>query len=153
MRALTAAAVVLSLLAGGARESVAGSCAITDVASVALGSYDVFDLAPLDSSGTLTYECTGVQATDSIRIEISAGGSGTFSPRAMSAGAAALSYNLYLDAARISVWGDGSGGTSTYGPLQPAEGSTSIPIYGRAPGGQNASPGNYGDTVVVTLVF
>jgi spore coat protein U-like protein len=71
----------------------------------------------------------------------------------MSAGAAALSYNLYLDAARISVWGDGSGGTSTYGPLQPAEGSTSIPIYGRAPGGQNASPGNYSDTVVVTLVF
>ena len=45
---------------------------------VAFGAYDVFQAGPTDSTGTITYRC-GTGDHD-IRIAISAGTSGTFSP-------------------------------------------------------------------------
>jgi spore coat protein U-like protein len=145
--------MITLVLIAGAVEARAASCTIASVAGVALGTYDVFDAAPVDSTGTITYECTGVVETDTVQITVSTGGGGTFSPRAMSAGAETLSYNLYLDAARTVLWGDGTAGTSTYGPLQPAEGQTAVTVFGRVPAGQDVAAGSYSDTVVITVIF
>jgi spore coat protein U-like protein len=145
--------MITLVLIAGAVEALAASCTIASVAGVALGTYDVFDAAPVDSTGTITYECTGVVETDTVQITVSTGGGGTFSPRAMSAGAETLSYNLYLDAARTVLWGDGTAGTSTYGPLQPAEGQTAVTVFGRVPAGQDVAAGSYSDTVVITVIF
>ena len=48
-----------------------------------------------------------------------------------------LEYNLYLDAARTQVWGDGSRGTLRYQTRPVAGRIESVPIYGRFP----AAPG------------
>lgn len=152
MRAAVTAAV-LAILCAGATEARAGSCAISTVTGLAFGGYDVFDSAPVDSTATITYECTGVVSGDTVRIDLSTGGSGTFAPRALSAGAESLSYNIYLDAARTAVWGDGTSGTSSYGPLEPAEGQTSVTAYGRIPARQDVAAGSYSDSIVVTIVF
>ena len=60
----------------------------------------------------MRYQCAG--NTGFIAITISRGASATFNPRSMVVGADALNYNLYLDASRTSIWGDGTGGSSHF---------------------------------------
>ena len=131
----------------------AATCSITSVSPVAFGSYDVFDPSPRDSTGGITFQCTGVIGGDTVRIDLDDGAATGFAPRTLISGAFALAYNLYLDAAHTSVWGDGTGGSASYGPVQPAEGSTTITIYGRVPAGQGVPAGAYGDNLLVTLHY
>ncbi len=141
-----AAGVVLT-----ASPAHAGVCSITSTTGVAFGSYDVFDPAPLLTAGSVTYECSGVTGSDSVILEIS-GASDATTPRAMTSGAHVLGYQLYLDAARTAVWGAGTGGTATYGPVHPSDGvPVAVPVYGRVPARQDVAAGTYSDTLVVTL--
>ena len=73
--------------------------------------------------------------------------------RAMSNGPHSLAYNVYLDAARTIVWGDGSNGTSAYGPVKPNPGTNTVWIYGRIFARQNVTVGTYSDTLTVTIVY
>lgn len=65
-----------------------------------------------------------------------------------------LSYNLFTDAGRTTIWGDGTGGTS-YQSL-PAGSSThteAFILYGRIPGNQSqATAGNYSDPSLSVVV-
>ncbi|MEO7736381.1 MAG: spore coat U domain-containing protein [Kofleriaceae bacterium] len=149
-RLVVAALAVLALLAARAH---AGACSLSSVVGVSFGTYNVFDSAPVSSAGSLTYVCTGVQASDRVTIELS-DASDAPAPRTLRAGAHTLRYQLFLDAARTILWGTGAGGTSTYGPVAPLEATpTLVPIYGLLPAHQDAPAGSYHDTVVVTLVL
>jgi spore coat protein U-like protein len=59
-----------------------------------------------------------------------------------------LGYGLDVDAARTIPWNATSGyqGTGTGNPQN-------ITVYGRVPGAQTVSPGDYSDTVVITATF
>ncbi len=129
----------------------AASCTISAV-GVSFGTYNVFSASPLDSTGSVTYTCTGIKPPDRVTINLSRGGAPTFSPRQMLKSAVTLNYNLYLDAARTTIWGDATSGTSHYGPVAPVSNAT-ITIYGRIPAGQDASAGSYINTVVATINF
>lgn len=128
------------------------TCTIGSVSGLSFGNYNVFNATPLDTAGSLSYTCSDVGGA-SIVIQIDRGSSATFFPRTLLDGAFVLEYNIYLDAARTSVWGDGSSGTSQHGPLVPDEGPNTVNVFGRIEAGQNARAGSYGDTVVVTIVF
>jgi spore coat protein U-like protein len=146
------AALAISLAPAAARATT--SCSFTTVVGVAFGGYDVFGASPVDSAGSLTFVCYGVGGSDTIVIELSRGNASSFSPRQLVHSTSTLAYNLYLDAARTSVWGDGTGGTSRYGPTTPPSGSAvTVSIFGRVPAGQNVSVGSYGDTIVATILF
>ena len=132
----------------------AESCTIGAVTSLAFGVYDVFAGSPLDTAGTVSYRCDNVSVLDTIKIQLSRGSSATFAPRTMRQGGDQLHYNLYLDPARSAVWGDGSAGTSQYGPSSPPEASSVLlNIYGRMPAHQSVRAGSYSDTVIITVVF
>ena len=60
---------------------------------------------------------------DIIYVNLSRGGAATFFPRQLASGGSLLDYNLFLDASRTQVWGDGAGGSSHYGPVKPPEGT------------------------------
>jgi spore coat protein U-like protein len=148
---LVAAAFATWLIPNSAR---AASCSFTSIVGVNFGTYQVFDTSPLDSTGSITLYCTGVQPMDLFTIEIGPGSSGSASSRYMLNGSVMLNYNLYLDASRSVIWGDGSGGTSALGPLSVADQTpTTWTVYGRIPATQNVSAGNYSDTVLVTVQF
>lgn len=138
----------------GSRPAAAISCTWRATTAVAFGNYDVFSGTPDDATGSVTYRCTAVQGA-SITIDLSTGGSGTYSPRRMTrAGVETLDYNLYLNATRTQVWGNATGGTLRYGPIVPPNGGNNlINIYGRIPAGQDKSAGNYTDTIVATINF
>lgn len=143
--------ITITTLAFGVPAAVAGVCSINAVTGVSFGSYNVFDAAPTFAAGSITYECTSVQPADRIVIELG-GISDASTPRTMSGGTYTLGYQLYLDAARTIVWGTGAAGTATYGPVQPAEStSTVIPIYGKVPAHQDIGAGSYSATVLVIL--
>jgi spore coat protein U-like protein len=154
-RPIQAAKVLLGALALcliGARAQ-AMSCTVINTSSVRFGSYDVFDNQPLDSTGNLEFRCTQVAAGDMLSIQLNRGESNSFLPRAMMHRGMRFEYNLYLDAARTIVWGDGTSGTSAY-TARPIEGQTiSVPIYGRIPPRQNVAIGSYSDSIVLTVLY
>ena len=144
------------LVAGGAAR--AETCTVS-AGSVAFGIYDPLALGPLDSTGTIQATCTSARPPHiTYEIRLDAGQAGSFAPRAMAGGASQLTYNLYIDAARSAVWGDGSGGTSVvtadYNLTPPGSTQTdSYTVYGRVPAAQVVTAGSYLDTITVTLEF
>jgi len=137
-----------------AQPAHAATCSIGSIVGLIFGSYDVLSGSALDSAGSVTYRCDNVSVLDAIRIHLSAGSSPSFQPRTLQQGGNSLQYNLYLDPSRSAVWGDGSAGTSQYGPTLPPEGSSvQLNIYGRVPSRQNVYAGSYSDTVVITIIF
>lgn len=143
----------LAIVAARPGAAAAATCTVTTISPVVFGAYDRFAPSPTDSTGGITFECSDVDVADVVRIDLGPGAANGFAPRTLISGAVTMAYNLYLDAARLSVWGDGTAGTSTYGPVHPAEGPTSLTIYGRLPAGQGQPAGAYGDTLTVTLQF
>ena len=130
------------------------NCKWVSTSPVAFGAYDVFSGTPDDAIGSVTFRCNG-PAGAVVTIDLSSGGSGTYSPRRMTrAGVETLDYNLHLDATRTQIWGDATGGTLHYGPtVSPRNTDVLINIYGRIPTGQDKSAGTYTDTIVATINF
>jgi spore coat protein U-like protein len=143
--------VVAWLLSSTSVFAQAPSCTIS-VTSVAFGNYNVFTTTPDDSTGTITYRCNSSAAN--ISITLSDGSSSTFNPRTLRKGTEVLNYNLYMNAARTTIWGNGTGGTSIYTRANPPNNSNvSLTVYGRIPALQDVSAGNYTDTVSAVINF
>jgi spore coat protein U-like protein len=147
LKALAAASCVLLAVASRAE----AACTLSST-SISFGTYDVFQAGPTDSTGTITYRCD--KKDHGIRITISAGSGGTFTSRTLRSGVETMGYNLFLNAAFTQVWGDGTGGTTTYYVHNPPnKKDVQVPVYSRIPAGQDVGVGNYSDTVVVTLEY
>jgi spore coat protein U-like protein len=128
-------------------------CTVTSTGAVAFGAYDTLDTVPLDSSGFVAVECTGVGPSDMMRIELGRGRGNSYVPRSMHRRRFRLEYNLFMDAARTVVWGDGRSGTSAYQGRPPSGSTLSIPIFGRIPARQAVEPGPYNDVINVTVLY
>jgi len=147
-RWLVAAAITGGLM-WNPRPALAG-CTITTVSGLTFGAYDVFTAFPTDTSGTIGVSCT---LAASIIVDLGAGGSGSFTARTLGGpGGSLLIYNLFLDAARLLVWGDGSTGSLRYGPVLVGT-TASLTVYGRITARQDVRAGGYTDSVTVTVNF
>lgn len=147
----------LPLLWSGSAHAIADCTA--SAGSTNFGTYSPFSISPLDGTGNVQVSCSLIGLISlvvSYDILLSPGSSGTFVNRTMSGGSYNLSYNLYTNAGRSSIWGDGSGGTSivTDGYLLGLLTTVrNYPVYGRIFAGQNVPPGLYSDTIVVTVNY
>jgi len=121
------------------------ACTVS-AAGVAFGSYDPFSGTSLDSTGNVAVTCSPAAP---YTVALSPGYAAQ-TGREMRSDANALAYNLFTDATRSSVWGDGTGLTSTVSGSGTAGGH---PIYGRIPARQNVAAGSYSDTIIVTISF
>jgi len=139
-------------IALGSPALASSSCRIVSIVNMNFSSYDVFSYIPNDSLGSITLNCSEVQT---ITITIDKGSSTTYNSRTMSQLNYILNYNLYLDASRVTVWGDGTGGSSQYGPASIANNANfTVNIYGRIPARQTqVAGGNYTDFVNFTIIY
>lgn len=152
------ACMVLLACASPSAQALLVTCD-TSASGVAFGTYPPFSASPTDSTGTVTVTCTPtvLGLLVSYTIALSTGNSGNYAARSMSSGASTLNYQLYTDAARSTVWGDGSAGTATISDgytidlLAPV--TRNYTVYGRIPALQPANPGAYSDTIVVTVTY
>lgn len=136
-------------------------CSVSS-AGLGFGEYDPLDTNADDTTSNIAVTCTRVIFVDPFRIDytlsLSRGSSGNYAQRRMNAGTARLNYNLYRNAARSQIWGDGSSSTSTvagtanFNWFQTSQ-TNNHTAYGRAPALQNVGPGTYADTIVLTIVF
>ncbi len=135
------------------RTAAATRCTIDNSSGVRFGPYRASRQDPLDSVGFIVYSCDGVQAADVVTIQLGRSLNGSFLPRAMVGPSRNFEYNLYVDAARTVVWGDGTSGTTAYRGRPPEHRSVSVPVYARIPPRQPVPIGHYADMIVVTLLF
>ncbi len=109
-------------------------------------------VAPFDATTVLAWRCSAGFNTS---ITIGPGGSGDQENRALLFGAIPLVYNLFTDVTFGTIWGDGTGTTSTVAVVGTGMASVGNTIvYGRIPlaAAQAAVTGIYTDTVLVTIL-
>lgn len=147
---------LLSLLVVGAAglltaPAAQAACTISTT-GVNFGTYNVFQGTPDDADGQVTFRCTTFELF--VRIDLDRGGAASFNPRQMRQGSEILSYNLYRDASRSTIWGDGTGGTQNFVQIfVPANQNINLTVYGRIPAGQDVRAGAYTNTVTATIQF
>lgn len=129
--------------------SVVAACAVS-ATNMLFGSYDPTSATPNDKQSTVNVTCTN-GVSYAIGLDAGGGSGATVAARKMSASTDLLTYSLYTDSGRMTVWGntanvDVVSSTGT-GVLQ------AFTVYGRAPAAQTAPVGNYTDTVTVTVTF
>jgi spore coat protein U-like protein len=132
--------------------TVAKNCTIS-TAAVTFGAYDPVAAnatAPLDATGTITVTCTKGSVS---KVGLGVGTNAEGTTRRMTGGAAAfLTYELYQDSSHSTVWGD-TASTGLDIPAAPNRNPRNFSVYGRVAGAQDATVGNYTDTVVATVNF
>ena len=134
------------------------SCSVT-ASDVAFGAFEPLDNSALDSTGIVEVTCGALVLGLLVAydIELSTGGAGGFVPRRMSNGTHTLNYNLYRDAGRTQVWGNGGGGTFRVSDsylLTVNNTKRSYTIHGRIPATPDARPGAiYTDNLVARIIF
>jgi len=128
-------------------------CKITG-GGVVFGAYDPTSSANLDTTGSLILQCNSVfNVVLSLSVGNGAGASYSAGRKmTRSGGSGTLTYNLYANAARTQVLGDGTGSSVTLAIH--GNNTYTQSIWARIPGNQSlVSSGSYGDTVVVTISY
>jgi spore coat protein U-like protein len=127
------------------------------VGPVAFGMYQRGTPAATAGQGAIGLQCPNLAGATTVTISL---GPGLYGPsvaaRAMGAGASRLAYGLYTDAARTTIWGDGSAASATVSDVLAAgvgPVNRVYPVYGRLPAGQSVPPGSYADSLLVTVSF
>lgn len=93
---------------------------------------------------------------DSYSIALNVGtGGGTFATRTLANGGNTLNFNVYSDAGRTTVWGDGSAGAPALVGMATGGGTPNdLTVYSRVLGGQTGKPeGTYSSTITATATF
>jgi spore coat protein U-like protein len=135
----------------GVSATVTENCTVS-TAPVAFGSVNTLSGGNVDATGGVTVTCTN--GTPWAAAASAGTGSGaSMATRKMVSGANTLNYTLYTNAARTSVWGDGTASTATVANTGTGSSQT-FTVYGRVMSGQaSVSAGSYSDTVSVTISY
>jgi spore coat protein U-like protein len=143
----SSALVLFGISLIGLHPTSAFACNV-DVAPLSFGSINALDARDTDSTTTITVTCPAATAYTAT----ASSGSGSFTGRQMTAPQGRLDYQLYTEASRSLVWGDGSAGTNTVSGTADPIGDTQT-VYGRVPAQPLAVPGTYADTILVTISY
>ncbi len=124
--------------------------------------YNPLQTTAVSGTGNVQVTCRllgGLFGYVAATVSMTAGSSLSFASRQMRVGTNTLNYNLYWDAARSQIAGDGTGGSFDY-PLQgvlffggSGAATQVVPVYGSIPPRQDVAPGIYRDMIVVTVSY
>jgi spore coat protein U-like protein len=127
--------------------AVVPTCLVS-ASTVAFGSYNG---AQVDANGSVNVTCTNL-APYSVELDTGTGSSATIAVRKMTGPAGqTLTYGLYHDASRATVWGGLAGLQAATGVGNGA--AQTLTVYGRVFGAQVPAAGAYSDTITVTVNY
>ncbi len=131
------------------RATVVPVCTI-QANNVDFGTYNAAVAAPTDATSTITVRCT---LSTPFRVLLNGGSAtgGTIMNRMMSNGTNQVGYQLFVDNARTSVWGDGAQGVSHSGVGTGV--ATALTVFARMSPNQFVQAGVYTDLVTATLEY
>jgi spore coat protein U-like protein len=129
---------------------VLADCTFTGVSGINFGQYSALDIAANNTGvGSISISCHGLGPQRVIGL--STGQSNNFDARIMTSGANQINYNLYTNSARTLIWGDGNGASKSISVSDSV--LTTLNIFGQIPANQDASVGQYSDSIIVTIDF
>lgn len=145
-----AVCLALLLACGPAR----AACVI-NTQSLNFGVYDPTSGTAKDATASLTIDCSANSGAGNAIVSLSRGGATSYAARRMASGSKRLTYQIYTNAARSTIWGDGSSGTSriTVTGLAHNGGHSIVNYYGRIAAHTVVAPGYYTDTIIATVTF
>jgi len=129
--------------------TITATCTINSASTLNFGTLGVL-AANTDQTSTLQVTCTNTTPYN-IGLDVGTGSGATVAVRKLTSGGATVNYTLYSDSGRTTVWGT-TIGTDTVA----ATGSGSAQnytVYGRIPAQTTPAPGNYADTITVTVTY
>lgn len=132
--------------------TVASSCLVS-ATELAFGSITPTEAdTDLSKTSTISVTCSNTHPY-TVNVGFGANG-GTEANRFMknSANADKLAYNIYTEAARTNVLGDGSGVTKNV-PMVGTGAAQTITVYGNLKQNQFVSAGTYADTLTVNVAY
>jgi spore coat protein U-like protein len=135
--------------------SVVASCSVPTTATLNFGNYSAVASAANDATTTFAVRCTNTTPF-TVSLNVGIGLSATFATRYMtrSSGGNKLAYSLYTNAARTTIWGNGTSGNSTVaGTGTGLNTDVTFTVYGRIPASQNVPTGTYTDTITITVTY
>lgn len=136
--------------------TVLEKCSVS-ATNLGFGNYDPTSGTPTDAGSTISVDCTLL--TDySVALGVGLGSGAAYSTgRKMQGDSNAsqlLTYNLYTDSGRTTVWGDGSDSSVDVDGIGAGLlGPTEYTVYGRIGTGLYAQPQDYSDTIEVTVTY
>lgn len=155
--AATLATITFAALPAKAGCSGTGCYCTVSATATNFGLYDAVTKEAVDRTGDVEISCGSdtIGDTVSYEVELSKGIRGRYSARKLMSGSSDILYNLYTDVGRTTVWGDGKSGSVTvsdsYSLTVLCCEQRSYTAYGRIDAGQNAAPGIYSDSIIVTV--
>lgn len=132
------------------RLTVVAECKIISAGDMNFGAQGVWTSA-IDVTSVLTMQCTR-DTPFTIGFNQGVGGTGV-SNRVMRSPASTdtVKYQLYRDAGRTLVWGNTIGSDTANGVGTGNQ--QNVSVYGRLPVQPGVAPGNYSDTITVTVTY
>jgi spore coat protein U-like protein len=129
--------------------TIAASCIINSASTLNFGSSGVI-AANVDQTSTLQVQCTNTTPY-TISLDAGTGTGATVAARKMTNGANTITYSLYSDAGRTTVWGNTIGTNTVAGTGNGA--SQPYTVYGRVPPQTTPAAALYTDTITVTVTY
>ena len=129
--------------------TLAATCVINSASTLNFGSQGFLG-ANVDQTSTIQVSCTDTTPYN-IGLDAGTGSGATVATRKMTSGGATVSYSLYSDSARTTVWGT-TIGTDTVAATGNGTGQN-YTVYGRVPPQTTPAPGTYTDTITVTVTY
>jgi spore coat protein U-like protein len=133
--------------------TVANSCTIS-AGALSFAGYNSVAGTAVDGTATLTVACTkGSSATITLGQGENAdtGSTDAVPLRRMVNGSNYLSYLLYSDSGRSTVWGNTAGTGAGYTAVTSED--SAVTVYGRITAGQDVPAATYTDTVTATITL
>jgi spore coat protein U-like protein len=129
--------------------TVTSSCVINSASTLNFGSQGVLTAA-VDNTSTLQVQCTNTTPYN-VGLDAGAGSGATVAARKMTNGSATVTYSLYTDPGRTTVWGN-TVGTDTVAAIGNGALQT-YTVYGRVPAQTTPAAATYTDTVTLTVTY
>jgi spore coat protein U-like protein len=148
-----AAAGCVPAMAATTTANLALSMSINAACTVAGATLNFGSLTWLSAAvdGTTRFGVTCTTGTAyMVGLSVGSGSGATYAARMLKAGSSTVTYTLYQDLARTTVWGE-TGAAAVSGIGNGAQ--QVLYIYGRIPAQSTPAAGAYSDTVTVTVTY
>jgi spore coat protein U-like protein len=129
--------------------TIAATCTINSASTLNFGTLGVL-AGNTDQTSTIQVACTNTTPYN-IGLDAGTGSGATVAVRKLTSGGATVNYSLYSDSGRTTVWGT-TIGTDTVAATGSGA-AQSYTVYGRIPAQTTPAPGNYADTITVTVTY
>jgi spore coat protein U-like protein len=129
--------------------TITNSCVIGSANTLDFGSHGPL-VSNVDASTTLSVQCTN-SLPFNIGLDAGTGVGATFANRKMTSGGGTVTYALYQDNGRSTLWGDVVGTNTVSGTGTGS--SATYTVYGRVLPQSTPAAGTYTDTITLIVTF